>query len=485
MNPLNWIRWKVVFVLVVVVGGFYLFGLDPLSRWRVNELGASGEHGARWQVGGLDLGILTGDLGLEQLLVDTPREKGRTTEKNRTFSTEKLSFDLNMDQTLRRRLHGSIQVQAPRLVVRRQKDGTINVGDIGGEESPPAPETPPKDWAKAIREWAEKLRKWEEARRKRQGEDEKPPQPGDKPEAPRQPDFKVDYARRVSYPFENVVRFVAEEIVGSGLEIQLIDEAGAPAGGDAAPIATLTDGEVRVENLSEKPSLYEEPITWTVSGKLAGVEVEIGGHLDLRKDATGAPKNEFRLQARTKAGQGLPLALANLLAGDSLPMAFERGTVELDAEVDLLDLERLNIQPRFGFRDVVIKPREGVKTIAGVEAARFCTLFNDASKQLQVLEIKDLRLTGTLRQPKVEIGDTLRQLVTSGVKAVVDKQVQAGIEKGTEKLKGLIDEQLKDSPAGEDLKKAGKSLGEGLKGILGGSKSSGSAEPKPNEPKKD
>ena len=48
MNPLKWVRWKVVIGFAVIAGGFMLFGLNPLARRQINNLGAGG-LGARFQ----------------------------------------------------------------------------------------------------------------------------------------------------------------------------------------------------------------------------------------------------------------------------------------------------------------------------------------------------------------------------------------------------------------------------------------------------
>ncbi|MBI4582753.1 MAG: hypothetical protein HY717_01785 [Planctomycetes bacterium] len=455
MNPLKWIRWKVVIVLAVVAGGFYLLGLNPLARREVNDLG-TGQHGARWQVSQLDLGLLSGDFDFLGFLLAAPHSK----EKDQVFSSDKIRFDFDMDQLLRKRLHGQVNVEVPKLTLERRPDGTINVGEIG-EEKPRPPEEKPSDWVGAVREWAKKLKKWEEKRREWQKSRKEPK----KEEAKKE---KVDTATRVTYPFERIARFAAQKISGRGFEIEFRDA----AGGQSIP--PLKNGELSIENLSDNPTCYHEPVRWTLKGEIAGAPLELSGHLDLRSDPNepaAEPKNELRFDIKA---DGLPLELANLFAGSSLPVHFEKeGKLKLSAEVTVLEVDRLNIQPRLGFIDAKVAPNPGVKTIAGFDAHQFCKAFNEVG----TFELNDIAIGGTFTAPEIKLGNTLQELVSSGGASFAKKQAQKAIEKGAEKL----EEKLKKAGADKGLDDQTKKILEGatkgagekiLKGILGGEKKS-------------
>ena len=59
MNPLRWVRWKVLAVLGVGIAAFYFFGLDKIALSKVNQAG-DGSRAARWSVTDLALGLLGG-----------------------------------------------------------------------------------------------------------------------------------------------------------------------------------------------------------------------------------------------------------------------------------------------------------------------------------------------------------------------------------------------------------------------------------------
>ena len=480
-NPIGWIRWKVVLVLAVLALVFYFLGLNPLSKQTVNDLGANGRHGARWNVSTLDLGVLSGDIDIFDLAVATARERGQTTDKNRTLTAKQLEFDFDMNQALRKRLYGSVHVDAPQFVVTRNRDGSINLEDFGEEGTET---TTPVDWVQSVERWLEKLKRLEEWRRKRDGKEgdggDGRTEDGGVPDADGR-GFAIDYDRRVTYPFDKVTRFVAERIEGSGLEIRFVDES---ADANSESIPPLTDGNLTITGLSEKPSVHPEPVAVSISGKLGAASLELKAQFDLRNDPSGNPKNEFVLRLK---GSGAPLSLANAFAGESLPLRVVSGSVDVDCDFTLVDLQGVDIRPRFLFQNVVTEARQGVRTIAGVDAARFCQLFNDASQELGTLTVNDIHVTGTFGNPRVEIGDTLKDLVTSGAKAFARKQIDKGIQVGVSKARDELGEVLEKKglkgageSAGSDefhkageaaksvLEGAGKDVGGKLKGLFGG-----------------
>ena len=206
MNPLKWIRWKVVIVLGVIFGGLYLFGLNPLARRQINELGSGGDLGARFKVDTVDLGLLEGRASFDKFLMGTPRGKPEE-EKERVASADQIICDLGVADLLSRRFAADeLSITKPLLRIQRRSDGTINVGEIGSKE-PEKSTGKPTDWVKAINEWMEKLKKRAEERRKRQEEEGK-----GKPEKAKEKGLKADYTRVITYPFEKIPRALIRKI---------------------------------------------------------------------------------------------------------------------------------------------------------------------------------------------------------------------------------------------------------------------------------
>ncbi len=455
MNPKNWFRWR---VLAVLAGLFYFFALDPLAHSSVNDLGAGeSKSGARWYVEDLILGLLTGTFDLEGVEVATPRgsEANETTE--RVFSAERVVIDFDMGQILRKRLHGDFELRMPKLTIERRPDGTTNIHDLGDEEAEPpaASEEDPRDWVEAIGEWFEKLKTWEKRTRtireriarRREGK------PVEKDAG-----AKVDTSRRVTYPYDRVTRYVARSVAGTGLEIQFLDRASESA--EAFP--ALTDGTIRIENVSEKPFVHEEPIRWSLSGNLAGAKVEISGDLDL-KDIVGASGDWSVLNVKAKI-EGLPLRLVEFFTSASLPVQFESGTLNFETDLTFWNFDRLSITPELSFVDAVMKPRPGVTTIAGFEAKKVCRIFNEVG----TLELNDMAVRGTFAKPQIEVGATFKNLIASGARAFVSKQVQKGRDKAARRIEKEAGRVLEKTGGSKVLDESVKSGVRALRGLLGG-----------------
>src|SRR5262245_4171421 len=75
MNPVRWVRWKVVAVLAVLGGIVYFLGLDKVALKEIKAAGRESKA-AKGSVSDLALGLLMGNAQLKDLLVDTP-DRGR------------------------------------------------------------------------------------------------------------------------------------------------------------------------------------------------------------------------------------------------------------------------------------------------------------------------------------------------------------------------------------------------------------------------
>ncbi len=471
MNPLKWFRWKVVIVLGVLFGALYFFGLDPLAERHINDLGAGGQAGARFRIEEVALGLIQGRSLFSQFTLATPRKVPAAEEpREKVASAEEIVADLGMGDLLRKRFAvDEVSVRKPLLRIERRADGTINVGEIGSDEpeKEAKPASKPIDWVKAVGEWAERIRKRVEERKKREAEGKKEPEVVRKEP---QKGLWTDYDRRITYPFEKVPRVVVRKLSAEALEIQFEDQTG------ALKPPPITNGKVEIRNLSDRPEHYPEPIELSITGEIEGAPFRIAGRIDLRTIAeTGQKKNDLFLQVQAT---GVPLGkVIQLFAGESLSATFDKGTADLDAEINLFDFEKLAVRAPgadralFALRDVSMTAKPGAK-IAGFKAEEFCKAVNEVGN----LEFKDLEIGGTILSPEFRWGETVKELVVSGGKAFAKKQAEKAIQKGTEKLQEALDKQMKGKAP--DLQKkigeilpggdAKKSLQDGVSGAIDG-----------------
>ncbi len=488
MNPIKWVRWKVVIVLGAIVGALYFLGLNPLVRHEINSLGSSGQAGARFQVEKVALGLLQGETRFDAFKLATPRQTSPQDEgKERVASADEIICDLGMDDALRKRFAmDEVGVKKPLLRIQRRADGTINVGDIGAKE-PEKPEGKPTDWVKAAEEWAQRIKKRMEERRKKEEEERKKDA-----EPPKQKGMKADYDLQVTYPYRDLPKALIRKLSAEAVEIQFEDETG------AVKPPPIKNGKIEILNLSDKPEVLKNadgkplPISLRLSGEIENAPIEITGTIDLTKAAGAAAANNlFSFDVKAK---GVPLQqVVQAFAAGSLDATFEQGTADPDAHIQLTDLEKISIRPAaagaslFSLHGVKMQAKPGSK-IAGFEGAQFATAVNEVGD----LEIKDLEIGGTLTSPEFKWGDTVKELVVSGGKAFAKKQAGKAVEKASEEAQKLIDRQLKDqSPEvkkglekilpGGDVKKAAGGLLDGT-GLFGTKKKTEGAAPAP-EPK--
>jgi hypothetical protein len=465
MNPIHWIRWKVLAGLVVIVGGAVCFGMNPLVRCGINAAGSRG-LGAKWRVDGFRFGVASGRIELTGLAVSrADGEPDMSLDRGGIMAAETASLDVDMNALLRKRLYAEVRLMNPRLRIERGADGRIKL-DSTPETTDGSIWDHSGDWLATLDKWFQKLHEWE--RRRREVADKLPPRKaGEPPTAPQRP--AVNYARRVTYPFDRVPRLAATRIVGEGLVVEFVDS-GKQKGRDASP-PPLTDGTIVIENLSDRPDAFAEPIRWTIAGRVDGAPVRLAGTLDRRTHfESGRMVANDDLDVDFDA-QSLPIALVEFLAGGDLPIRFDSGRMNLAAKLAVSDGDRIHVQPTFGFFDTVVSPRAGVKRILGLEPDLFCQAFNEVRN----VEIADIRVAGTLRRPDVDLGETLVDIVKSGGKAVAKRHIDKGLEVGRTKLREAVDEQLdklggvkaideltKDLPGG-----LGQGIGDGLTGKQG------------------
>ncbi len=458
MNPLRWFRWKVLVVLTLVVGGIAFFGVNPLAKAGINKLGAAG-YGARWRVQDFNFNPGLGRLSLGGVdVANAAVPAGAAPESAQFLAAQTATFDIDMMELLRRRYHGEMHVDAPKLRIERRADGSLNI-DFGGDEAGPATGEP-TDWWVAAQRWIEQIRQWDEQRRAiEQKIPDKVEEKAKEIATKKDSRFRVDYSRRVTYPFENIARLVATKLIGEGLEVAFIDNTLAGRARGAVP--PLKNGRIEITNVSDNPAAHPEPVQWQITGEISGAPIRLVGQLDQRATSAGGihvAKNELQFDFEA---DGLPLELVEFFAGDSLPLQFERGTLKLATTARISDWDRLNVAPVLGFRDAVAAPRPGARSVAGLDPEIFCRAFNEVG----TMEIDDLRVTGTVSQPEVQLGHTLTNLVRNGGRAIAKKQFDRGVQLGTEKLNEAVGKEL-----GKLGGKSGANMPDPTNKVLGGAK---------------
>jgi hypothetical protein len=473
MNPIRWVRWKVVAVLAVLGGVAYFLGLDKVALKEINSAGKESKA-AKWSVSDFALGLLAGNAQLTDLLVDTP-DRGRpqaaaaAASDDDVFNAALAQLDLSMGDLLSRRYFvDRAAMKGPKISVTRREDGTINIEDFGEpdpEAKPPAPGEV-RDWFETAKRWYERFQKVREK------------VPERKPKPPREPGFKADYSRGVTYPFEGRPTYGVREIALEDFEVSFHDDA------SKAAIPKLTNGKAAIREVTSAPGVQEKPTSFEISGDVAGSTLKLGGTLDLRGQKTVLNLTE------TDTGE-LDVKIIEAFVGESLPVKLTSGKVRVSFNSLLVDgVSALRVEPLLTFKGIQLEAKDPGGKIAGLPASQFVAAFNEASKDLSELVIADLRISGSLASPRFEWGDTVKNLVVSGGKAFAMKQAEKGIGvlkgKAAEELDKLripgaegLKEQLKDVKV-DDVKKTGEGL---LKGIFGGAKSPPPEAPKPEEKK--
>ena len=455
MNPIHWIRWKVLIFLAVLIGGTSLFGLNPLARIGIKRLGSVSQS-LQCQVQDIHLSPWAGHVSLTGFdLGKRTTPSGATTGTNggRIMSAESITFDLNMMDLLRRRYQGELHVRAPKLILERNADGSMNINTVTAETGESETRNVPTDWWATAQKWIDQIQQWDD--RRRQIPERIPEEAKERlEEAARRKAsrFRVDYSKRVSYPFDNMVRFVAKRIVGEGLEISFLDHS--PDGQPPAAIPPLKNGRIEITDVSDNPIAYSEPIQWTITGEIDNAPIKLSGSFDQRAGRTGDRAGAMSALTFDFEADGLPIQLVQYFAGDRLPVHFDKGRVRVAARGVIGDWNQLDVDPVFGFRDAVVSPRAGARAIAGLDPEMFCRAFNE----LGTLELKDMHVAGTVRDPDIDIGNTLTDLVRSGGKAIARKQIDKGLEMGAAKVNEALGGQLEKMGVGKEVLDAGKAV---------------------------
>jgi hypothetical protein len=434
MNPLRWVRWKVVGVLAILFGLVYFLGLDTVALSQINTAGKE-SRAARWSIEDFALGLFAGSASFSDLLVGTPeRSKDPEGATDKVFNVLDATVNVSVTDFLRRRyVVDQLEIQAPRMTLSRRADGTMNIEHFGAapeETTEPAAPGESTDWLGTIEKWYERLQKVRE----------KLPAGGEKKKTgEKKPGEEVGYSRGVTYPYAGRPSVIVRHIVGSNLEVDFQDAS------SSAKIPPLTNGTIEFREVTSGPSVQKEPTQFSISGEIAGSKLQVKGTVDFRGE-----NSSFKLDADTG---DLPASLIEAFVGASLPVKLQSGTVRVKLQNLILEPGKLNLEPALTFKGVHLEPKDAGGKIAGVDATQFTTALNAASQELDEIVIKDLKITGSLGSPRFEWGDTVKNLVVSWGKDFAKKQAAKGIEKGQEALDKELEKLPVDGELKETLKK--------------------------------
>jgi hypothetical protein len=459
------VRVKTLLALIIIFGLFYLLLLDPLSRYAIERYGSLALR-APVKVGSVTMSPLRGVARLGDLEVGDPSKEGEN-----ILVAREVHLEFEVLPLLRRRfVVREARLTEPRLHVKRGENGQFNLEDVGkspeereeeareGEKKagkerkiPSLEELREKaqkqDWLRQAREWVKKLKeRIDRRRREKEGKGEK--RKG------------ILYGDVAEYMLPDSPRVVVHRLVADDLEVTFSDA----ARGESMP--GITDATLLAANLSSKPSKLEEPIRVEVCGKLSTPgpvpdsrekkdksgesggppTVDIRGEIDLRGE-TG----RYRLTAN---GARLPVKILRALYDRSLPVHLQKGLLDLTANAEVRGFEALQILSRLNIADVHMEPKEEEERILGLESGRFCRELNEAGS----FEVPDLKVTGSVLQPRVHWGDTMKNIVLTGGKNYAKKRMKEAMEKGKEKLKekvpgseGLLEDMEKGLKKGLDF----------------------------------
>jgi uncharacterized protein (DUF2062 family) len=471
-------KWRAIplkkwIFLAIVLGSFELFLAKPMLRYILQEkfpdglaiaLGmvdpTTGKVTQRGKVEfddkTFDFSLVRGALHLEGLQVTNPRNV-----KENLFTAKTIDAKVTTFALLRRQfLVESVVVDSPLLAVARQEDGTLGI-----EPAPKTPEAaqeaksqPQGDWTAKAKSYLDRAKKEMDERKKKQEEAKKAQAEGKKPEEG--PKKKVsslaDALERAAegLPGEDddllASKWVVKKVQLSGFAVNLQDPQ------TRAPSFAFNDGK-----------LLEAAQNRLAHGQATVLSL-VGSLVDQGKQAKGKLKLDFTEDAPTPDGKPVGWTLhaeigdvslkdTDALFASAVPLTFDAGTatIVVDAKGHGLDGD-LDAAPRISFKDVVAKARETNGTIAGMPSTKVAEEVTNCG----AFDIDDIHITGSVLAPKVEMGDTIKDLVVQGGKNYAKKKGTEMLNKGLDKGKEQLEKKVPG--ASEKADEAKKKLEENL-----------------------
>ncbi|MFC1707700.1 DUF748 domain-containing protein [Planctomycetota bacterium] len=458
------IRWWVLLTLIIAPIVGIILGKNAIAL-RVVQSVSRAALGTELAVESTSVSLLGGTISLKGVTGHDPARAEKV-----YFTADEALLDMDLGSLFRGRVVlDELKLSNPRGKLVRRKDGTIGIGE-GEEEQPEGEEGSGDEWRKRrekleelakkrdfIEDLKEVVRKVRERLAKRQEEEGKS---GEKqePDGERGEEGGPPRGERAPYVRKDHPAIVVKRLVCDGVEVDVSDEAA------EAPPMRIEKARVVVENLSTDPVAYPHPIRIDMDGEIAdsgGAKIGLDGELDV----TGADlRSSLGLTA-----QNVPLHMLDALIKGTVPLVLQNGmkgslTMPLSMESYTIDW-----RPAIRLDNIKTQLRDpSQRKIAGLDSGSVLRALNEVGS----LNINDIRIHGPLDSPKVELGDTLKTVVTEGGKAYAKRKALEEASKAQAKLGGVISKEADKlrEKLGEDEKTKGLlDAGEGLlKGATGG-----------------
>lgn len=377
--------------------------------------------------------LVKGNLHIENLQVANPKNP-----KENLLTAKKVDGKISFAALLRRQfLVESLELDTPLLAVARETDGSLSI-----EPKPPAGTPPPpanQDWATKAKSYLERAKKEYDERQKKKAEEKKDPKADKKDDKAKKPSSLADAIDRAQegLPGENAdllaSRWVVQKVILSGFAVNLQDPQ------NTAPSFAFNDGK-----------LLEAAQNRLENGKATVLNL-VGALVDVSKREQGKVKLDFTQDAPDKdptkpVGWKLHAELAEIdlhetdgLFAEVIPLKFEKGkaTLVIDATGTGLD-GTLDCKPKISFKEVVAQARNTTEKIGGMDSTKVAQEVTNCGE----FELNDIKITGCVLAPKVELGDTLKDLVVQGGKAYAKKKGTEMLNKGVDKALEKVGEKV-------------------------------------------
>lgn len=464
-------RWQAIplkkwIFLAIVLTVFELFFAKPMMRTILKEkmpdglakaLGmvdpVTGQVTQRGKVdfddASFDFSLVRGRLHMEKLEVTNPKNT-----KEDLFKANVVEAKISFLSLLRKQFVVELlQLDTPKLAVARESDGTLSIEPPATAGTPPAAQGS-SDWATKAKSYMDRAKKEYEERKKKKEDEKKAAQEGKKTDQQvaqeKKPSSLSDAIDRAEdgLPGENddllASKWVVKEVKLSGFSVDLQDPQ------TQAPGFAFNDGKVlemaqnRLEN-----------------GQATVLDL-VGALVDVAKKEEGKLKLNFSEDPPTLDGKPVGFKLHAEITDVSLhdtdglfanvvPFSFDKGTatITVDATGHGLDGD-LDATPKIAFKDVVAKARNPNEQVAGFPASKVAEEITNCG----AFDLNDIHITGCVLAPKVELGDTIKNLVVQGGtnfakkkgQELLNKEGQNLLDKANKKVPGIGDK-------ADDLKK--------------------------------
>lgn len=386
------IRWKLVLGVVAVFVLLGWLGAGPaIDRGVSTILEEALMEDA--EIGKVSCSIFSGEVVIEDLKVGGQGESGKE-----TLSARRAHANISIVDLLRRKaVIENLELDRPRLRLETDEDGKLVILKKHEEKDKEAGLDPGEIYERAkdtygkienARDWVQKFRdlmSYIQARDDVAAED------------------PVAYARLFGYTKlpELGPRVVVKSIKVSGLDLELSGDGG----------LSLRDFGVHGQEFSSDPARHTEKMSAKTDGKLGDQDPATF----LLKSLASGLDGTLHVDLEKMAVANLGVDLLQPLVADTLPFLLKKGTVALDiggAQDWIKGDGTCDLTARLILKDLNIAPRQGVSTLAGIDATQLCAAVSDAGTFGL-----DVRITGHLSDPEIDVGNTMDNLMRLGAAA--------------------------------------------------------------------